>query len=209
MASAPVISAAAMSRGMRRYDSRAGAGPMQTSSSAKRTCSDSRSASEYTATVCTPSSRHARMTRSAISPRLAMRTFLNTGAPRSRHVSDLPQELLDHVAASRSPVRGFASRACRFMGSGLRVRLEARPAVVARAGHPLHSQCELALAGGIEHVALVGDDPLRIVMHERLVEALHSVLDRALLDQVGDVEGLFHVADLVAHGLRVDEHFAR
>ena len=40
------ISAAAISRGMRRYDSRAGAGPMQTSSSAKRTWSDSRSASE-------------------------------------------------------------------------------------------------------------------------------------------------------------------
>src|SRR3954470_17097751 len=77
MASAPVISAAAMRRGMLRYESRAGAGPMHTSSSAKRTCSDSRSASEYTATVCTPSSRQARMTRNAISPRLAMRTFLN------------------------------------------------------------------------------------------------------------------------------------
>src|SRR5690348_13013701 len=77
MASAPVISAAAIRRGMRRYESRAGAGPMHTSSSAKRTCSDSRSASEYTATVCTPSSRQARMTRSAISPRLAISTFLN------------------------------------------------------------------------------------------------------------------------------------
>src|SRR3979411_666680 len=50
---------------------------MHTSSSAKRTCSDSRSASEYTATVSTPSSRHARMMRSAISPRFAIRTFLN------------------------------------------------------------------------------------------------------------------------------------
>src|SRR5258706_13224492 len=77
MASAPVISAAAMRRGILRYESRAGAGPMHTSSSANRTCSDSRSASEYTATVCTPSSRHARMMRSAISPRLAIRTFLN------------------------------------------------------------------------------------------------------------------------------------
>src|SRR6266542_3947439 len=66
-----------MMRGILRYDSRAGAGPMQTSSSAKRTCSDSRSASEYTATVWTPSSRHARITRSAISPRLAIRIFLN------------------------------------------------------------------------------------------------------------------------------------
>src|SRR3954462_11688525 len=53
---------------------------MHTSSSAKRTCSDSRSASEYTATVWMPSSRQARMTRSAISPRLAIRTFLNMSA---------------------------------------------------------------------------------------------------------------------------------
>src|SRR3982751_1190775 len=128
---------------------------MQTSSSAKRTWSDSRSASEYTATVCTPSSRHARMTRSAISPRLAMRTFLNTGAPRSRHVSDFPQDLLKHLEASRSPVRGFASRACRVMGSGLRIRLEVRPAVVTRASHPLYPQRELARAGGEEHRALV------------------------------------------------------
>src|SRR5689334_25233840 len=53
---------------------------MHTSSSANRTWSDSRSASEYTATVSSPSSRHARITRSAISPRLAMSTFLNIGA---------------------------------------------------------------------------------------------------------------------------------
>src|SRR5262245_66598093 len=50
---------------------------MQTSSSAKRTCSDSRSASLYTATVEIPSSRHARITRRAISPRFAIKTFLN------------------------------------------------------------------------------------------------------------------------------------
>src|SRR6476469_3885849 len=78
MASAPVISAAAMMLGIRRYELRLGGGPIQTSSSAKRTWSDSRSASEYTATVSSPSSRQARMTRKAISPRLAMRTFLNT-----------------------------------------------------------------------------------------------------------------------------------
>src|SRR5436190_21482285 len=181
---------------------------MQTSSSAKRTCSDSRSASEYTATVCTPSSRHARMTRSAISPRLAICTFLNTDAPRGGRPFVVAQDLLEHDGSSRSPLRGFASRACRVMGSGLRVRLEARPAVVARASHPLHPQCKLARAGGVEAGALVRDDALRIVMHQRLVEALHPVLDRSFLDQVGDVEGLLHVADLVAHGLRVDQHFA-
>src|SRR3989442_5010663 len=50
---------------------------MQTASSARRTCSDSRSASEKTATVSIPSSRAARMIRNAISPRLATRIFLN------------------------------------------------------------------------------------------------------------------------------------
>ena len=48
-----------------------------TASSASSTWSDSRSASEKTATVAMPSSRQARMTRTAISPRLAMRTFSN------------------------------------------------------------------------------------------------------------------------------------
>src|SRR6185369_16503197 len=51
---------------------------MQTFSSAKRTCSASASAVEWIATDFSPASRQARITRSAISPRLAMRTFLNT-----------------------------------------------------------------------------------------------------------------------------------
>src|SRR5215475_14181208 len=50
---------------------------MHTASSAKRTWSAVASAVECTATVRTPSSRQARMTRRAISPRLAMRIFLN------------------------------------------------------------------------------------------------------------------------------------
>src|SRR5688500_1387120 len=50
---------------------------MHTSSSAKRTWSEFSSASEYTATVLMPSSRHAQMIRSAISPLLAIRIFLN------------------------------------------------------------------------------------------------------------------------------------
>src|SRR3954469_23013809 len=54
---------------------------MHTSSSANRTCSEFSSASEYTATVLMPSSRHATMMRIAISPRLAIRIFLNI-APR-------------------------------------------------------------------------------------------------------------------------------
>src|ERR1700749_344475 len=60
-----------------RYESRAAGGPMQTLSSARRTCIASASAVECTATVGMPSSRQARWMRSAISPRLAMRIFWN------------------------------------------------------------------------------------------------------------------------------------
>src|SRR5262245_31591816 len=48
---------------------------MRTAWSASRTWRAPRSQSEYTATVAIPSSRHARMTRTAISPRFAIRTF--------------------------------------------------------------------------------------------------------------------------------------
>src|SRR5665213_449770 len=52
--------------------------PSAYASSARRTCSALRSSSEYTATVAMPISRQVRMTRTAISPRLAIRTFFNT-----------------------------------------------------------------------------------------------------------------------------------
>src|SRR3954468_5002539 len=50
---------------------------MQSDWSAKRTCKELASAVECTATVSTPSSRAARMMRSAISPRFAMRIRWN------------------------------------------------------------------------------------------------------------------------------------
>src|SRR5580693_35336 len=50
---------------------------MQMAWSANRTGKLWRSASEYTATVGIPRSLHAQMTRSAISPRLAISIFLN------------------------------------------------------------------------------------------------------------------------------------
>src|SRR5437763_13158562 len=50
---------------------------MHTLSSARRTCMASSSAVEWTATVAMPSSLQARNTRSAISPRLAMRILSN------------------------------------------------------------------------------------------------------------------------------------
>src|SRR5437763_14810703 len=53
---------------------------MRCASSARRTCRASRSASEYTATVWIPSRRAVRMTRQAISPRLAISSLANTSA---------------------------------------------------------------------------------------------------------------------------------
>src|ERR1700748_709781 len=50
---------------------------MQMASSAKRTWSELRSASLYTATAFTPRSLQAQMTRKAISPRFAINIFLN------------------------------------------------------------------------------------------------------------------------------------
>src|SRR5271165_4453417 len=50
---------------------------MHTASSAKRTCKELRSASEYTATVEMPNSLQAQMTRRAISPRFATSIFWN------------------------------------------------------------------------------------------------------------------------------------
>jgi len=60
-----------------RYESAARAGPTLYASSAYRTCPALRSASLYTATMSTPSSSQAAITRIAISPRLATRTFSN------------------------------------------------------------------------------------------------------------------------------------
>src|SRR5579884_3125993 len=60
-----------------RKDSVGGDGPMWWASSAYRVWMAFRSASEYTATVRIPSSRQARITRTAISPRLAIRIFSN------------------------------------------------------------------------------------------------------------------------------------
>src|ERR1700761_2884581 len=69
----------------------AAGGPMHTLSSASRTCMASASAVECTATVWMPSSLQARSTRSAISPRLAIRIFSNI-APDS-HLLDDQQRL--------------------------------------------------------------------------------------------------------------------
>src|SRR6266850_1752668 len=106
MASVSVISAAAITAPMFRYESALRGGPMQMSSSANLTCRESASAVEYTATVWMPSSRQAQMIRRAISPRLAIRIFLNIGRTGARSCrrgfADLEQRL---PVFHRLPVR--------------------------------------------------------------------------------------------------------
>src|SRR5471032_3411079 len=99
---------------------------MQTLSSARRTCMASASAVECTATVGMPSSLQARSTRSAISPRLAIRILSNIGSirptPRSLapsfdddqrlaefHRLAVLEQNLDHGAGARGRnlVHGF------------------------------------------------------------------------------------------------------
>src|SRR6478736_5831468 len=68
---------------------------MQTLSSARRTCMASASAVECTATVAMPTSLQARRTLSAISPRLAIRTFSNIAAGGLRALFDDGQRLAE------------------------------------------------------------------------------------------------------------------
>src|SRR5436190_20360241 len=80
---------------------------MQTSSSAYRTCSASRSASECTATVLRPISLHAEMMRRAISPRLAMSTF-EIGIGRSNLDGEQLLAVLDGLSVLRVDLRDHA-----------------------------------------------------------------------------------------------------
>src|SRR5437764_369771 len=78
---------------------------MQTDSSASRTYFASASASECTTTVLMPSSRHARCTRSAISPRLAIRT-LSKSWPAT--LAGIPDSLKAHASAPTAAARGHS-----------------------------------------------------------------------------------------------------
>src|SRR5207249_7349756 len=75
---------------------------MHTLSSARRTCMASASAVECTATVGMPISLQARKTLSAISPRLAIKTFSNIAAGGLRTLLDDRQRLaeLDRLAVA-------------------------------------------------------------------------------------------------------------
>src|SRR5215831_9475413 len=81
-------------RSAARYDSRAGAGPQTCTSSASRVWKASRSASEAIAAVGMPSSRPARSTRAAISPRFATSSLRN----KKLGLGQVPDRLLEALS---------------------------------------------------------------------------------------------------------------
>src|SRR5262245_36433542 len=128
---------------------------MHTDSSASRTCSESRSASLNTATVAMRSSRQARMTRSAISPRLAIRTLRNT-----RSFAAGP------VGSARAG-RGAG-------GLGLGGGTFGAPHAVRGPGDALQLERQLVRVVAVLERLLLADDPLAQQRQHRLVERLHA-----------------------------------
>ena len=100
---------------------------MQTLSSARRTCMAEASAVECTATVRMPISWQARWIRSAISPRLAMRTLPNIMVARPRRRSARPL----HDATPHSTIINGSPYSTGVPGSiRMRVTVPARGALI-------------------------------------------------------------------------------
>src|SRR4051812_40058103 len=119
---------------------------MQMSSSAKWTCREWVSAVECTATVLMPSSLQERMTRRAISPRLAIRIFLNTGHPA-------PVGGAFHAPHLQFEIIGIAGGAQGRLIADQVVRVEAQDALV----EGLRSVLGVSLAdAGVDHVGVLG-----------------------------------------------------
>src|SRR5436309_8240003 len=143
------------------------------------TCSASRSASEKTATGAMPSSRHARITRTAISPRFATRTFairrvvMSLGSrrrwPSPRPSSTCKRRL--HPVSGSMPSRDSSMIPDPFIGSA--------PCALAATPRRRGSQEPLE---GLAQEALVDNVPLR---DRRLDEALRVPPRGLALDVAG------------------------
>src|SRR5262245_40573198 len=173
MASAPVTSAAEMSRATWLYDCEAGGGPMHTDSSARRTWRLSRSASLKTATVEISSSRHARIPRSAISPRFAISTLRNTVMSRAGGSS--PQRIR---SGSHGSDRGFGVEP-----PLLSLGVHRPPHPVGGGGDALELERELVRIVTVPKRLLLGDLAVVQQAQHRLVEGLHPVLGEAVRDR--------------------------
>src|SRR3954470_24590387 len=168
-ASQPVVSAAASTGGIFRYLSVGDAGPMQTARSARRVCSAPASAVEYTATASIPSSCSARMTRTAISPRLATSTRENIVRELRRSRSSAPSQ-----GVQRSAVDGLEFEEELSELHGLRVVDEDRPDNPVHVGlHLVHQLHRLEDAQRLPRADVL---PL---LHERRRAGLRGAVERA------------------------------
>src|SRR5262245_2857422 len=161
---------------------------MQTDSSASRTWRLSRSASLNTATVEMRSSRQARMTRSAISPRLAIRTLRNTGSG----------SLVDPVGRAGHRTLAVAALA-----------LHRLPGAVGGRRDALELEAELVGVVAVLERLFLGDEAVAQQRHDRLVEGLHAVLGDALGDRGVDRRDLLRVEDVLADGRRAHHDLDR
>src|SRR6266851_5349677 len=170
MASAPHAFATSMMRSPRRYDSAGRGPPMRYASSASSTCNACASIEEWTATVRTAMRRHVRITRQAISPRLAMRILENSSVRSRFHPCRVQRPELAVADVHGAPAeedraRGRGGRIARKAGGRWSMRDEAReldqPGVRGGAALQLEAH-EAALhprveVPGIRHGRSIGD----------------------------------------------------
>src|ERR1043165_4144183 len=163
---------------------------MHTLSSASRTCIASASAVECTATVAMPSSLQARRTRSAISPRLAIRILSNIAPRTPLHLSPLAGRGRLSSEARRSGEGGFMWCASPSPGSQLRCSPPS-PRFAGRGKEETSLDDHQRLA--VLHRLAVLEQDLRHLAGMRggnLVHRLHR------LDDQQWVTGLHHAADI-------------
>src|SRR5262245_49666354 len=139
---------------------------MHTDSSASRTCRLSRSASLKTATVAMSSSRQARITRSAISPRFAIRTLRNIALLRGAEALGEPPTL-------RTRSGGLDA------GAGRAARVDRRPLPVGGGEDALELEIELVGVVAVLERLFFRDEAVAEQTQHRLVEGLHVVLREA------------------------------
>src|SRR6185503_11719158 len=161
-------------------------------SSAARTCGAVRSQSEYTATGDSPISRHARMMRTAISPRLAMRIFF-TGTDNSTSGNRGKSVICTQCPPSRLRARSALRQARRRAKRGGGRRTRHGPA---KAGHYLRKD-----------VSAISVISALIVVSERNIPMLLGRVPVALALQIaqgGDqlAAGLSGTNDLVHEAAR-------
>src|SRR5262245_26513646 len=170
---------------------------MHTDSSASRTWRLSRSASLNTATVAMRSSRHARSTRSAISPRLATRTLRNI-----RLLGTHP------VGALGGGARGGSRRVRAHAGAEFAARgrrgVDRLPGPIGGRRDALELETQLVRVGAVAERLFLADQALAQQAEDRLVEGLHPVLGGALGHQLAEQRRLLLIHDVFAHRRRAD-----